>query len=88
MPHLAVKGIPEGKDCLVFGLTQAEVRKLQGEAPIWGHRSGQDGRQFAWSPLVAVQALSSLLGYRVVATAQSTHATVVYTLYRPPFQRY
>lgn len=88
MPHLAVKGIPASRDCVIYGLTHNELKKLEGgEAPIWGHKSGIDGRHFNWSPLEAVQFLSSTLGYRIVASAMSTHSTVVYTLHKAHFRR-
>lgn len=83
MPHVCVKGVPDSTDCTVFGLSQHDSRLIQSELSVWGHKVGQDGHQVSDCPLRIINLLSRRLGYQLVATSQSVHDTVVYTLHRP-----
>ncbi|KAF6214730.1 hypothetical protein GE061_009473 [Apolygus lucorum] len=56
MPHVCVKGNPDGSDCQVFGLSLQDTRTIQNELALWGQKVGQDG---IFSTLLTVSQLVS-----------------------------
>jgi hypothetical protein len=80
--HVAVKGSPDKDESVVFGLSEAEMRRVGELLRLWGHRVGQDGHQVSQNALDVVSLLTRELGYLLVATTQGPHSTVVYTLHR------